>query len=117
MLVYYDPWLAGVVFPSLIIVGLAAAVVVSMGMAGIRGILAPVLLTLVLTICAYPIRVVLQRHGVPGALGTGAVMLTVAGLLAAFVVTFAIAFAQFVEMLPTYADQIDAAVADLTAWL
>src|SRR5947208_16235949 len=88
-----------------------------MGMAGIRGILAPVLLTLVLTICAYPIRVVLQRRGVTGALGTGAVMLTVAGLLVAFVVVFAIASAQFVEMLPTYGAQIHAAVADLTGAL
>ena len=102
---------------TLIIVGLAAAVVVSLGLAAIRGILAPVLLTLVLMICAYPIRVVLQRHGAPGAIGTGAVMLTVAGLLAAFVVTFAIAFAQFVAMLPTYADQIDTALAGLAGWL
>ena len=102
---------------TLIIVGLAAAVVVSMGLGAIRGILAPVLLTLVLTICAYPVRVILQRHGAPGAIGTGAVMLTVAGLLAAFVVTLVIAFAQFVVMLPTYGDQIDAALADLAAWL
>src|SRR3978361_1974411 len=102
---------------TLIIVGLAALVVVSLGLAAIRGILAPVLLTLVLTICAYPIRVLLQRHGAPGAIGTGAVMLTVAGLLAAFVVTFAIAFAQFVAMLPTYADQIDTALAGLAGWL
>src|ERR1700712_2190067 len=103
--------LAGNRFPrgTLIIVGLAAAVVVSVGRAAIRGILAPVLLTLVLTICAYPIRVALQRRGAPGAIGTGAVMLTVAGLLAAFVVTFVIAFAQFVAMVPTYSQQIDTA--------
>jgi predicted PurR-regulated permease PerM len=111
--------LTGDRFPrgTLIIVGLAAAVVVSTGMAAIRGILAPVLLTLVLTICVYPVRVRLQRRGASGAIGTGAVMLSVAGLLAAFVFVFVIAFGQFVAMLPTYSDQIDAALAGLAAWL
>jgi len=89
-----------------ILVALAAATVVAIGMSAIRGILAPTLLTLVLVICANPVRTGLLRRGVPPGIATGSVILVVFGLLAAFTYTIIIAFAQFVEMLPTYADEL-----------
>ena len=90
-----------------ILLGLAAATVTAIGISGIRGILAPVLLTLILTICANPVRTALLKRGVPGGIATGSVILVVFGLLAAFTYTIIIAFAQFVSMLPNYAIQFE----------
>jgi AI-2 transport protein TqsA len=90
---------------TVILLGAAAAVVVGVGMHSLRDILAPVLLTLVLVICASPVRGRLERLGVPSGLATGSVILVVFALLAVFTYTVLIAFAQFVAMLPTYASQ------------
>ena len=46
------------------LVALAALTVTAFGMSAMRGILAPVLLTLILTICANPVRIYLQERGV-----------------------------------------------------
>jgi predicted PurR-regulated permease PerM len=100
-----------------ILVALAAAVITASGLSGIRGIVAPVLLTLVLVICAYPIRTALLRKGVPGALATGAIMLVVFGVLAAFALTVIVALGQFVAMLPSYSKQFAAAGASISEWL
>ena len=109
----------GTAYPrgTVILVGLAGLVIVSAGLSGIRGIIAPVLLTLILIICAYPIRVILLKRGVPGAIATGAVMLVVFGLLVVFALTVAIALGQFVEMLPNYSKQFAAAAANISKWL
>src|SRR6478736_4935527 len=93
---------------GVLLVGLAAGTIAAIGMAGIRSILAPVLLTLVLTICAQPARTALERRGVPSGLATGSVVLVVFALLAGLAYTFVIAVTQFVAMLPDYADQFEA---------
>ena len=100
-----------------ILVALAAATVTAIGMSAIRGILAPTLLTLVLVICANPVRTGLLRRGIPAGLATGSVILVVFGLLATFTYTIIIAFAQFVEMLPDYADELAQIGANLGEWL
>jgi predicted PurR-regulated permease PerM len=100
-----------------ILLGLAAGVVISFGMAAIGNILAPTLLALVLTICAQPVRVWLERHGTPEGLATGAVGLTVFALLAAFVGVLWIAVAQFVGMLPQYKPQLQQLGDQLASWL
>jgi AI-2 transport protein TqsA len=102
---------------TVILVGLAAATVTAVGISGIRGILAPVLLTLILTICAHPVRTGLEKRGVPHGLATGSVILVVFVLLAGFTYTIIIAFAQFVSMLPQYSSQFSAIGADFTKWL
>ncbi len=102
---------------TVILLGLASAVVISAGISGIRDILAPVLLTLVLTICASPVGAALEKRGVPRAIATGSVILVVFGLLAGFTYTLVIAFAQFATMLPDYADQLTAAGAAISSWL
>jgi AI-2 transport protein TqsA len=91
-----------------VLVSLAALTVVAVGMSAIRTILAPVLLTLVLALCANPVRTALHRHGVPQALATGAMMITMTGVLAAFAATALVAVSQFVEMLPAYEDEFAA---------
>ncbi|MFF1633829.1 AI-2E family transporter [Leifsonia sp. NPDC058248] len=100
-----------------ILVGLAAATVTAIGMSGIRGILAPTLLTLVLVICANPVRTGLLKRGVPGGLATGSVILVVFGLLAGFTYTVLIAFAQFVAMLPSYSSQFAQIGENIATWL
>ncbi|MGN6762730.1 MAG: AI-2E family transporter [Leifsonia sp.] len=100
-----------------ILLGLAAAVVVSFGMAAIANILAPALLALVLTICAQPVRVWLERHGTPQGLATGAVGLTLFALLAGFIAILWIATAQFIGMLPDYRPQLEQAGAQFSSWL
>jgi predicted PurR-regulated permease PerM len=102
---------------AIILVGLASAVVVAIGISSLRGILAPVLLTLILTICASPVRTGLEKHGVPRGLATGAVILVVFGLLAAFTYTILIAFSQFVAMLPDYAEQFQQIGQTIAGWL
>jgi predicted PurR-regulated permease PerM len=100
-----------------ILIGLAAGAVISFGMAAIAGILAPTLLALVLTICAQPVRVWLERHGAPQGLATGAVGLTVFALLAGFIGLLWVATAQFVGMLPQYKPQLQALGDQIGAWL
>ncbi len=102
---------------TLILIGLAAAVVIAFGIGGLRDILAPVLLTLILTICAYPVGAFLKRHGVPGGIATIAIILVVLVLLGAFAYTLIVAFGQFVTLLPNYAEQLAAIGANLGAWL
>ena len=100
-----------------ILVALGAATLVAIGISGIKGILAPVLLTLILTICANPVRTGLLKRGVPGGIATGSVILVVFGLLAGFTYTLILATAQFVAMLPTYSKQFEQIGASIGAWL
>lgn len=100
-----------------ILVGLAAGTVVAIGMSSIRSILGPVLLTIVLTICAQPVRTALERRGVPRGLATGSVVLVLFAGLAGLAYTFVIAVTQFVAMLPDYADQFAAIAANIGDWL
>ena len=101
----------------MILVALAAATVVAVGMGMISSILVPVLLTLVLTICAHPVRVALERWGFPHGLATGSVVLVVFLFLAGFVVALVIAFTQFVGMLPQYAGQLADLGSKIGKWL
>jgi AI-2 transport protein TqsA len=102
---------------TVILVGLAAAVVAAGGLSSLRDILAPVLLTLVLSICAHPVRILLERRGVPHGVATGTVILVVFALLAGFTCTLVIAFAQFASMLPDYADELASIGAMIGGWL
>lgn len=102
---------------TIILVALAAATVTAAGMGALRDILAPVLLTLILTICAHPVGVALEKRGVPRGIATGSVILVVFALLAVFTYTLIVAFAQFASMLPQYADQLNQIGASIGEWL
>lgn len=99
------------------LIALAAATVIAIGMSALRGILAPTLLTLILIICANPVRTGLLKRGVPGGIATGSVIIVVFGLLAGFTYTVVIAISQFVAMLPTYSDEIAEIGANIGAYL
>jgi AI-2 transport protein TqsA len=102
---------------AIILVGLAGATVAGMGISSLRGILAPTLLTLVLTICAAPVRDWLPARGVPRGIATPTIVLVVFGVLAAFVYAIVIALAQFLAMLPTYSDQFAQIGESVARWL
>ncbi|WP_219817096.1 AI-2E family transporter [Arthrobacter sp. GMC3] len=100
-----------------LLVGLAAATVASIGLSSIRAILAPVLLTLILTICAHPVRLYAQKRGVPQGLATGSVIVVMFALLAGFTLTVIVAVGQFIAMLPQYAGQFEQIGQNIHAWL
>jgi AI-2 transport protein TqsA len=108
---------AGFPRATTMLIALAAATVIAIGMSALRGILAPTLLTLILIICANPVRTGLLKRGVPGGLATGSVILVVFGLLAGFTYTVVIALSQFVAMLPSYSDEIAEIGANIGAML
>jgi AI-2 transport protein TqsA len=111
------PWTSRMPRGTIVLVALAAVTVTSVGINGIRGILAPVLLTLVLTICANPVRTYLQRRGVPQSIATGSVIVLMFALLAGFTLTLVIAVGQFAAMLPDYAAEFEKIGATIGAWL
>jgi len=113
----------GAVAPALmhrstsILLGLGGATVAVFGLAAIAGIAAPILLALVLTICAHPVRRGLERRGVPRGLATGSVVATVFVVLAAFVAALGLALGQFAALLPQFASQISDIGASIATWL
>lgn len=100
-----------------IMIGLAGAVVVSFGLAAIATIFVWSFFALVLTICVYPLRPSLERHGVKRGVATFSVILTVVVLLGVFAFAFFFSFAQFLALLPQYADELQSWADDVGAWL
>ncbi|MET0932255.1 MAG: AI-2E family transporter [Mycetocola sp.] len=94
--------------------GAAAAV---FGLWAIRGVVAPIALALVLTICAHPIRAVLERIRVPRGVATVIAMLLVFALLACFVGAFLVALAQFTTLIPQFTPELQQLGEDISAWL
>lgn len=102
---------------AFILLGLAGGTVAAIGLAGIGSIFAISFFALVLTICVYPIRAWLERHGVPRGIATGAVILAVVLLLGAFGAALVFSFGQFAALLPQYTPELQSWVADLGTWL
>lgn len=109
------PW--GLPRASVILLGIAAAVVVTFGLWATRSVVGPVLFALVLTICVHPARRWLEGRGVPRGLATASAILTVFALLAGFFAALLFGLAQFTALLPQYAPQIQAATQDLASGL
>ena len=92
-----------------VLVASAAAVVVLVGVWFARDILAPAAVAAVVVIIAHPVRFPLERRGWPAWLATSvvvAVAYAILGILAALLV---VASVQFVQLLPDYADELEAA--------
>ena len=100
-----------------ILIGLGGATVTVFGLAAIAGIAAPILLALVLTICAQPVRTGLERRGVPRGLATGSVVATVFVVLAAFVAALGLALGEFASLLPQFASQLSDFGTMVSDWL
>src|SRR6478609_6697969 len=101
----------------IIMLGLAAGVVVAGGIHAVPDIIGPIFLALVLTITVDPLRGMLIRRGAPRWLATLVVILGVYAIIIGLVVAAAIGVAQFVGLMPQYADQIQAELSGLKSWL
>jgi AI-2 transport protein TqsA len=97
----------------LLLVGVATAVIAVIGIRELAWLLGPVLLALVMTITAQPLRTVLDRH-VPRWLSFTLCLLAVYGVVIVFVVILVIALAQFAGLVHDYGNVMDQRVADLS---
>ncbi|GAA2149040.1 putative PurR-regulated permease PerM [Humibacillus xanthopallidus] len=101
----------------LIIVGMAAAFVLIVGLNRLSSIIAPTFLALVLTITVAPIRTYLVGRGLPVWVGALAAILTVTVGVVAFVALLVVSVARFAAIVPQYADQATALTNDVKQWL
>ena len=101
----------------LIIVGLAATMVVAIGLHRISGVVAPTFLALVLTLTAAPIRTHLVARGLPGWVGSLAVVTVVTLGVVVFVALLVLSVARLAGLLPQYADRATELTSSLKDWL
>jgi predicted PurR-regulated permease PerM len=87
-----------------VLLGLAAAVVVAIGVKASAQIVAPVMLALVLTIAVLPVRDWAAGHGWPGWLGTLVALIASILILAVLVFGTIACVVGLVELLPQYTD-------------
>lgn len=106
-------------FPRMmvVLVSLGGAAAATFGLWALRGVAAPIVLALVLTICAHPVRGLLERIRVPRGVATVLAILLVFALLAGFVGALLVALTQFTTLLPQFAPQLEQIGDDLAAWL
>ncbi|AXJ10956.1 AI-2E family transporter [Arthrobacter sp. PM3] len=100
-----------------ILLALAGATVAAFGVSAARGIVTPVFLAFVLTLCVHPIRRWMQARGISRGIATGTTIAAVFGLLTAFAAVLVAAIAQFSALLPQYAPEIAQLGANLSAML
>ena len=102
---------------AFILMGLGGAAVVAFGLAAIAGIFAPFFLGIVLTICVHPLRMWLEKRGVPRGITTATVIIAVLLLLLGLGYAILVAFSQFGALLEQFSDQIAAFGQDVAALL
>jgi predicted PurR-regulated permease PerM len=100
----------------LILLGLAAATVVIVGMRGLQDLIGPVFLALVLTIVMHPIRSWLSSK-VPDWMATIVCLVAMYAVLLGLAVSVAVSAARFATLLPTYQAQFEDLIKDATTWL
>src|SRR3954468_14485196 len=89
-----------------ILLAVAGAAVGAFGLAAISGIVTPVFLAFVLTLCVHPLRRWMQGRGIARGIATGTTIAAVFGLLAGFAAVLFASLAQFSALLPQYAPQV-----------
>jgi predicted PurR-regulated permease PerM len=89
-----------------ILLALAGATVAAFGLAAISSVSGPVLFSLVLTITVQPVRIALEKRGVPRGVATVSVILAVFGLLLGFMAALFLALGQFASLLPQFGPQL-----------
>ncbi|WP_350348491.1 AI-2E family transporter [Agromyces sp. G08B096] len=97
---------AGLAHGTRVLLTVAAAIVVFVGVWLARDVLAPAAVAAVVVIVAHPVRHPLERAGWPRWAATTAVIVVAYLILAALAALLVFASAQFVRMLPDYADEL-----------
>ena len=104
---------AGLARGTRVLLTLAAAALVFAGVWFARDLLAPAAVAAVVVIIAHPVRHPLERRGWPRWVATTAVIVVAYLILAILAVLLLFASAQFVAMLPDYADELQATAASI----
>ena len=99
------------------LVGLAAAVIVVLGVRQLSDIVGPAFLALVLVLGTQPMRLGLERHGVPRWAAATATILTIYVGLVGFTVAMTVTVARFATLLPSYQEEMNQIVGVVVDWL
>ena len=98
---------------SRVLITLAAATLTVAGLYFSKGVIAPLAVAALVVMVSHPVRHPLQRRGVPAPLATAAVIALAYLILIIMGVLLLVAVAQFVNLLPQYADQFTKPTDDL----
>lgn len=112
-----DPAPAGRSQATRVLVTLAAATLVLVGLHLVGQIVSTLAMAMIFTVCAYPLRAWLRRRRVPNAVSTVLVVLIVWAVLVGLAVVALYALAQFSHLVMTYGGAIKDAQAQFTEWL
>lgn len=100
-----------------VLLGFAAAAVVVFALRELSGLVGPAFLALVLVLGTQPMRLGMERHGVPAWLAATLSVLTVYVALVGFTVAMAVSLARFATMLPDYQPQMTRIGDTVVTWL
>lgn len=101
----------------IITLSLATVVVIAAGIHSVPDLIGPIFLALVLTITVDPLRGMMIRRGAPRWLATLVVVIGVYAIIFGLVIAAAVGVAQFIGLIPQYADQLQADLSGLKSWL
>lgn len=96
---------AGLSPASRVLLTLAAATITIAGLYLAQGVIGPLAVAALVVMVAHPIRRPLERRGIPSWLATAAVVVAAYLILVVMGLLLVIAVAQFINLLPQYADQ------------
>ncbi|MDN5762077.1 MAG: AI-2E family transporter [Microlunatus sp.] len=102
---------------SRVLITLAATTVAIVGLHLGRELIGPFAVGALVVLVAHPVRFPLERRGVPSAVATAAVIAVAYLILIVIGALVVVAVAQFVALLPSYADQFNAAERQVTETL
>jgi AI-2 transport protein TqsA len=100
-----------------VIVGVIGVVILGTGIRGAAGIVAPTMLSLVLTIAVLPVGASARRHGWPSWLATLLALVTAYAILAVLLVGTIICLAKLVDLLPQYSSDAQDLTGQFQDWL
>jgi AI-2 transport protein TqsA len=101
----------------MILLGLAAATIATLGMKAIAGIIAPTFLALVLVVCVQPLRRWIVGKGLPGWLAALVTILSVYLILITLIVAMAVCVAKLATLAPSYTNQANDVADQVVNWL
>jgi predicted PurR-regulated permease PerM len=97
--------------------GVIGVIVLGVGIRGAAGIVAPSMLSLVLTIAVLPVGASARRHGWPGWLATLLALVTSYAILLVLLVGTVVCVVKLADLLPEYASDAEGLTDEVHAWL
>jgi len=100
-----------------LLVALAAGVLVIAGLSWSRNLVVPVLVAAALVVIVYPVRTIVHRGTGVGALSTAALIAACYSILIAMAALLVFAATRFVQLIPEFSDDLEAAARELSGFL